>query len=75
MELCKGGSLRNRLEQVKYFTEAEAIIIMQGIFKAVQYLHRKDIIHRDLKPDNILFADENLENLKIIDFGLSYKNQ
>ena len=58
---------------MKHFSEADAIIIMRGILNGVQYLHRKDIIHRDLKPDNILFADENLESLKIIDFGLSYK--
>jgi len=29
-------------------------------------------LHRDIKPDNIAFEEENnLESLKIIDFGLS----
>ena len=48
---------------------------MRNIFEAVSYLHAKDIIHRDLKPDNILFKDAGLDSVKIIDFGLSYKNR
>ena len=35
MELCKYGTLRKRLEEVKNFSEAEAIIIMRGILNAV----------------------------------------
>ena len=34
------------------------------------YLHDLGIVHRDLKPENIL-CGENLEDLKIADFGLS----
>jgi len=31
-------------------------------------------MHRDLKPENIMFAKEdNLETLKILDFGLAAK--
>ena len=28
------------------------------------------VVHRDLKPENILF-DANMENVKLIDFGMS----
>ena len=75
MEVCKGGTLRSRLEKKQRFTDAEAALVMRNIFEAVKYLHDKDIIHRDLKPDNILFKDEGLDSVKIIDFGLSYKNK
>ena len=34
-------------------------------------LHSHNIVHRDLKPENLIFRDENLNSLVIIDFGLS----
>jgi serine/threonine protein kinase len=39
----------------------------------VEYLHRKKIIHRDLKPENIMFESDDIDSLKIIDFGVSAK--
>jgi serine/threonine protein kinase len=34
-------------------------------------LHSNQIVHRDLKPENLIFRDDNLNSLVIIDFGLS----
>jgi len=28
-------------------------------------------VHRDLKPENLLFQNERIDSLKIVDFGLS----
>lgn len=48
------------------------IALFQKVCGAITYAHRKGIIHRDLKPSNILIAhDQNQENPKIIDFGVS----
>jgi calcium-dependent protein kinase len=74
MELLNGGTLTERIESHK-FSEEEAATVMRGILSAVAYLHQKEIIHRDLKPDNIMFENESLESVKIIDFGLSAKYQ
>ena len=73
MELMRGGTLKDRLETHK-FTDEEAALVMQGILKAVAYLHKKGIIHRDLKPANIIFGSEtDLTTVKVMDFGLSAK--
>ena len=37
----------------------------------VSYAHSKYIIHRDLKFENIFLQSDNLEKIKIGDFGLS----
>ena len=39
---------------------------------AINYCHKNKIIHRDLKPENILLKKDNeIDYLKVIDFGLS----
>ena len=37
-------------------------------------MRNKGIIHCDIKPENILFTDENADQIKIIDFGASCEN-
>jgi len=74
MELCKGSDLRNRLGQVRTFSEPQVALIMQQIFRAVYYIHRHEIVHRDLKTENfMLLTDGPIEDntVKLIDFGLS----
>jgi len=45
---------------------------MKGLLKGLAHMHNKNIIHRDIKPENCIFKDKNdLNSLKIVDFGLS----
>jgi serine/threonine protein kinase len=79
MELVKGGSLQEIFEERKGkqdppFTTKEAASIMKSLLEAVNYIHQKNIVHRDLKLDNLLVKNkENLESIKLGDFGLSTK--
>lgn len=45
--------------------------IIMGIINGMIYLHDNNIIHKDLKPENILVKNGEI---KIIDFGISTKN-
>lgn len=81
-ELCTGGELYDKvIEKAEspegHFSEQDAGLLIRDILDAIRYIHDElNIVHRDLKPENFLLSDKNeeLADVKIIDFGLSRKN-
>jgi len=76
LELCTGGELFDRIIAAGFFSEVQAAIVMQNMFRAIFYMHENHVCHRDLKPENFLFTTkEAIEktHLKVIDFGLACK--
>jgi len=76
LEICAGGELFDRIIDSGHFTEVQAAIVMQNMFRAMFYMHENHVCHRDLKPENFLFTTkEPIEktHLKVIDFGLACK--
>ena len=76
LNLMEGGTLTNlikyRYNSETFFHESEVSVIMRGIIEGIKYMHSCKIIHCDIKPENIMFEKVNdLESLKICDFGLS----
>lgn len=65
MECAKGGELNTYLEKVNLLSESEARRVFKQIHESARYIHSKNVVHRDLKPNNILFLDENRENLVV----------
>jgi calcium-dependent protein kinase len=72
-EFITGGSLINKLKELKYFDEYTVALIMEQLLSCIYYLHSNNIVHRDLKPDNILLDIRNINevSIKLIDFGLA----
>jgi serine/threonine protein kinase len=72
-ELLRGRELFDVVASRHHFTEREAAALVRRLVQALHYLHAHGVAHRDLKPENVMFADEdeNLESVKIIDFGFS----
>lgn len=75
-EYCAGGELFYHIvkKEKRHLGESEAAAIMRQAFSALKYLHMNNIAHRDIKPENfLLFKEDDLDNIKLIDFGLSKK--
>jgi len=60
-------------EYIKTYSSSveKTIYITRRINKGLIYLKKNNIIHCDIKPDNILFKDSKLNDIVIIDFGIS----
>ena len=64
--------MRDRKVKGQPFTENEVSKVIKGILNAISHITRFNMIHRDIKPSNIVIENpDNLETVKLLDFGLS----
>ncbi len=73
MEYINGGTLKQRLEDIKStggcLPLTEISRIMQPVASALDYAHSQGMLHRDLKPANILL--DQAGDAYITDFGIA----
>ncbi|QSB06282.1 Stk1 family PASTA domain-containing Ser/Thr kinase [Natronoglycomyces albus] len=72
MELVKGITLRDLLNQRRYLSVPEAVEITRQTLEALEAAHSTGLIHRDIKPENILLKEGGKgDRVKVADFGLA----
>ena len=69
MELVKGRTLAQLLEEMGVLAEADALKVMIEISEALKAGYGNEMIHGDVKPQNIIVAAEG--GAKLLDFGLA----
>lgn len=74
LDVTLDGVIQENKEAKLPMSDDKVRIIVRQLLQALQYLHSQNVVHRDLKPQNIGFREKNnLQSLKIFDFGLSAK--
>lgn len=77
MELLKGKTIEDYLQQRTKFTFAEVRNIMIDALDGLAAVHDKNIVHRDMKPANINvdvsedIAENKIYDVKVLDFGIA----
>ncbi len=69
LEYAGGGSVQSWLEKLGRFDLADALAVVVGCARGLQYAHEHRLVHRDIKPDNLLFSTEGV--VKVADLGLA----
>lgn len=69
MELVRGRTLREWLDERGALEPVEVVHIGAEIATALGVAHRAGIIHRDIKPANVLLSDDG--RVMVTDFGIA----
>jgi serine/threonine-protein kinase len=69
MELVRGTSLRQHLDEHGRLGPDEAVNITVRVAEALETAHRAGLVHRDIKPANILLCED--ERVMVADFGIA----
>ena len=72
MDLIPGPTLRDYVGAHGPLDLDIAIQLVLSICRTIEIAHSLQILHRDLKPENIIVRNENVEDLVIVDYGLSF---
>lgn len=75
MDFLDGKSLDVLLRERRRLTPEECQPILVQICSALDHAHKHGIVHRDLKPSNIMLVGDELEFVKVVDFGLARLGQ
>lgn len=75
MDYLVGKSLDVVLQEKRRMSMDEAQPLLVQICSALDHAHKHGIVHRDLKPSNIMLVGDELEFVKVVDFGLARLGQ
>lgn len=70
-EFLGGGSLRTMLDTHGRLSLSQTVRIGIHVANALANAHQKATLHLDIRPENILFADDSDQSLRVKDFGLA----
>ncbi|MCI0340833.1 MAG: protein kinase [Planctomycetales bacterium] len=69
MEYMGGGSVQDILARDGKIPVAQALPMIVGAAKGLEFAEKKNIVHCDIKPDNLMLTEDGM--VKIGDLGLS----
>jgi serine/threonine protein kinase len=70
MEWLEGEDLAARLAH-KQLSVSESLRLMRRAVSALAFAHERGLVHRDIKPSNIFVVGGDVDDVKIVDFGIA----
>ena len=70
MEWLDGEDLAARLLR-RRLSVSESLRLMRRAVSALAVAHARGMVHRDLKPSNIFVVGGDVEDIKVVDFGIA----
>ncbi len=71
MEWLEGEDLAGRMFRLR-LTVAESLRVMRRSAAALAFAHERGLVHRDVKPSNIFIVRGDLDEVKLLDFGIAH---
>jgi serine/threonine-protein kinase len=68
MEWCDGPTLKAVIAERGPSTVTAAWALLEPVFEAIAFAHRKGVVHRDIKPSNVVMYEGSA---RVIDFGIA----
>uniref|UniRef100_A0A6T7UYB7 Protein kinase domain-containing protein n=1 Tax=Pyramimonas obovata TaxID=1411642 RepID=A0A6T7UYB7_9CHLO len=77
MEVCRGGTVQDRLKRDGALSEQETAAVMYSCLKFLEKSHDHGVVYRDIKPENFMFVQNRNQGgslwqrnqVKVVDFG------
>jgi hypothetical protein len=70
MEWVDGETLLDRIDRIG-MSPAETVLMARQVAAALSEAHRQGVVHRDLKPSNLMFPGGEVDQVKLLDFGIA----
>jgi tetratricopeptide (TPR) repeat protein len=71
MEWLDGEDLASRLAH-RRLNVAESLHVMRRAIGALAFAHARGLVHRDVKPSNIFILQGDLDQVRLVDFGIAH---
>ncbi|PJJ63707.1 protein kinase domain-containing protein [Compostimonas suwonensis] len=74
-DLARGSSLSEIVDERGAFSPNDAVVVIDGVLRALSAAHALGIVHRDVSPSNVLLdgveSGVAVANVRLVDFGLA----
>lgn len=71
MEFIEGVPLKDYVATHGALSVPKARTLLSRLAKGLAAAHEREVIHRDLSPDNVMLANGDVEQARLIDFGIA----
>lgn len=70
MEWLDGQDLGHRLRRGP-LPLRDSLLLLRGVGSALAFIHQRGVLHRDIKPSNLFLPGGELQQVKLLDFGIA----